>query len=124
MYFIYIEYTIRPKCCLHELYCLCQCDTYLSITAAWYRFSGAAGTRLSTTSVSSYSCGTYYPGWFNGSLPSTVGATASGTVCANVNGNLCYAPYSVNSILVTNCDSFYVFFLTPMSTCNSRYCTT
>ena len=100
----------------------CWCDSV--ITAGWYRFSGAAGTQLITSPVTIYSCGTDYPGWFNGSLPTTAGATTSGFVCINYIGYICYIPYSITSILATNCGSFYVFYLTPMTACSTRYCTT
>lgn len=102
----------------------CYCDTFGSISTGWYRFSGAAGTQLVTAPVSINKCGTNYPGWFNGSLPSTVGATTSGMVCANYNGDLCYSSYSVSSVMATNCGSFYVFYLLGMPYCNTRYCTT
>ncbi|CAF0788282.1 unnamed protein product [Adineta steineri] len=44
-------------------------------TAGWYRFSGSGGTQLATTPSSTLYCCTQYPGWFNGTLPSTSGTT-------------------------------------------------
>ncbi|CAF2336463.1 unnamed protein product [Rotaria sp. Silwood2] len=101
-------------------YC-CSCDS--SLITDWYRFIAPAGTQLATTPVSTSYCGTNYGGWFNGSLPTTVGAVTSGTVCVNYGGNLCYSTYSLSSILVTNCGDFYVFYLRAMTSCNFRYCT-
>ena len=98
------------------------CDN--TLTAGWYRFTGAAGTRLATSSVSLDTCTTGNGGSYNGTLPSTSGATTFGTLCVNNNGYLCYAALSGSLIVVTNCGSYYVFFLSPITNCNSRYCTT
>ena len=104
----------------YTYYCSsCYCDGL----SGWYRFSGVAGTRLISSPVSTGYCGANYPGWFNGTHPTTVGATSIGTGCVNVNGVLCQAPYSVLSVYVTNCNGFYVYYLTPFSYCYSRYCT-
>jgi len=100
----------------------CHCDT--SLSPGWYRFLGSAGTRLSTFPSNMYSCGVYYPGWFNGSLPTTVGASTSGNMCFSYGGNICYTQPSANTIMVTNCGDYYVFFLTTLSSCGYRYCTT
>ena len=99
-----------------------MCDN--SLTAGWYRFTGAAGTRLATSDVSRDTCTTYYGGSYNGSLPSTNGSTTVGTLCLNNNGRLCYAAWSGSSIRVTNCGSYYVYYLIPITNCNARYCTT
>ncbi len=100
----------------------CWYDT--SLTTGWYRFSGGAGSQLITSPVNVNLCGTDYPGWFNGSLPTTVGGVTTGMVCVNEGGYLCYTPYSVSSVLATNCGSYYVFYLTAMNNIYSRYCTT
>ena len=93
------------------------------MTAGWYRFRGN-GTYLATTYVSRDTCNTYYGGSFNGTLPSTPGTTTYGTLCLNNNGYLCYAPWSGSIIGVTNCNGYYVYYLTPITNCNARYCTT
>jgi len=103
----------------------CACD---SIGSSWYRVSGAAGTRLATSPVSTGGCGTSYPAWYNGSLPTTPGATSSGVACVNLGGTLCYLGYSSSIVLATNCNGFYVFYLTPLTCCCScssypHYCT-
>lgn len=98
------------------------CDNTLA--TGWYRFMGGAGKYLVTTYVSRDTCTTYYGGSYNGSLPSTVGATTYGTLCLNKDGYLCYAPWSGSVIGVTNCSDYYVYYLTPTTNCNSRYCTT
>ena len=98
------------------------CDN--TLTAGWYRFMGAGGTRLATSGVSRDTCTTYYGGSYNGTLPTTTGTTTFGTLCLNNNGYLCYAAWSGSLIAVTNCGSYYVYYLVPITNCNSRYCTT
>ena len=101
------------------------CPNDCSLTSTWYRISGAAGTRLATSPVSSGFCGASAPIWFNGTLPTTVGATASGVGCANSGGNLCAPSLSSSLVLATNCGSYFVFYLTWTPSCSwNRYCTT
>ncbi|UJR33691.1 hypothetical protein I4U23_021120 [Adineta vaga] len=98
--------------------------TDCSWTAGWYRVTGGGATKLATVASSTNYCCTSYPGWFNGTLPTTSGATTIGMYCINYSGNLCYSPWSVSTVLVTNCDVFYVYYLPTITSCNSRYCTT
>jgi hypothetical protein len=96
------------------------CDNTGSFSSArWYRFSDAAGTMLARSVVPINRCNTQATGWYNGVYPSAAGSTTSGTVCFNWAGNNCW--YS-NSISVTNCNGYYVFYLPP-TLCNGRYCT-
>ncbi|CAF1208193.1 unnamed protein product [Rotaria sp. Silwood1] len=98
------------------------CGADNSLAAGWYRFTGG-GTRLVTTQLSTASiCGTSYPGWWNGTLPMTTGATTVGNVCFYT-GDSC--SNSLSPIIATNCGSYYVFYLVPAPCCLSyRYCTT
>jgi hypothetical protein len=102
----------------------CISDTSAYLTAGWYRFTEGAGTRLLTTPPSTTMCGATYPGWFNGTLPTTVGATSTGSLCINYASNLCYVSWSSSPVSATNCNGFYVFYLTPILIGSSRYCTT
>ena len=99
----------------------CYCE---SISGGWYRFLGAAGTRLSTFPSNTGTCGYNYPSWLNASLPTTRGAVTSGNICFNNGGNICTTYSSANIALVTNCGDYYVFFLPALSVCGYRYCTT
>jgi hypothetical protein len=93
-----------------------------TLTAGWYRITGASGSQLYTNPINVGYCGQNYPAWFNGSFPSTPGITISGIVCTNVGGTICPSSYST-TVSVTNCNGYYVFFLVPFTACNVRYCT-
>ena len=43
------------------------CDDQLS--EEWYRFVGAAGTKMPTARVPAFRCGTNWPGWLDGVHP-------------------------------------------------------
>ncbi|CAF1285697.1 unnamed protein product [Adineta ricciae] len=94
------------------------CDsTVFTSTPVWIRFVGAGGTMIVNSAPSTYRCNTHAPGWYTGSLPGA-GGTVSGTVCYNWSGNTCNWS---NSIMVTNCISFYVYRLITPPVCNLRY---
>lgn len=96
-----------------------SCDSSIFGSGQWVRFSGAAGTQIPTTVVPSYSCGTHATGYYTGVMPAA-GATTTGTVCYNWSGNSCNWS---NSISVTNCNGYYVYYLIDPSGCSFRYCT-
>ena len=97
------------------------CDnTIFTASPTWVRFSGAAGTQLSTTVVVINRCGTQATGAYTGTMPVSVGATTTGSVCYNWSSNSCNWS---NSISVTNCNSFYVYALIAPPGCSFRYCT-
>ncbi len=87
-------------------------------TYVWYRFYGAGGTQIITSAPNYNQCGTYYSGWYAGTMP-TYGNTFNGTVCY-VFTSIC--SYS-NMILVTNCGSYYVYGLIDPPVSYARYCT-
>jgi hypothetical protein len=87
---------------------------------SWIRFVGTGGTMIPLASPGPYHCGGFLSGWFNGTLPTTVGAVVNGTACFDVSTNTCWW---VIDMSVTNCGGFYVYFLRPVRVCNSRYCT-
>ncbi|CAF2117244.1 unnamed protein product [Rotaria magnacalcarata] len=101
----------------------CPCDSAYN---GWYRFTGSSGSQLITFPVNTGFCSTNAPGWWNGTHPSTVGATANGNFCANYAGYICNPSYSTASVLATNCNGFYVYYLVPLYCCCGiypRYCT-
>lgn len=96
------------------------CDSTIFSSSQWVRFSGSAGTMLATCPIADYRCGTLASGWYSGVYPSTAGTTTNGSVCYNFLGNTCNWP---NSISITNCNGYYVFYLSAPTQCSLRYCT-
>ncbi|CAF1466167.1 unnamed protein product [Rotaria sp. Silwood1] len=88
---------------------------------SWIRFIGTGGTIIPLAAPAQGHCGAYVGGWFNGILPTTVSSVGNGTACFSMNTVPCFLASSVSII---NCGGFYVYFLPPVSVCNTRYCTT
>ena len=80
-----------------------SCDENLK---GWYRFQGAAGTRMPTTCPPKYRCNTYVTGWLNGGHPTVADGKVSREVCFHWHSICCY--WSTN-IEVRNCGSYYVY---------------
>jgi len=89
---------------------------------AWIRFVGSGGTIIALSSPGVNHCGGYSTGWFNGTLPTTLGTMANGSVCFSSDIFKCFVSYQSSVIYCTG--SFYIYFLRPTSFCNARYCTT
>ena len=87
--------------------------------AKWYRFTGAAGTRMPTTPVAIHHCGTHAPGWLNGQHPKKEDGLVSRKVCFNWGNNLCRWHVFVS---VRNCGNFLVYHLGRTPGCSFRYC--
>ena len=97
-------------------------DYASSLPGGWYRVSGSAGTQLVTSPINYMNtCGSDYPGYFNGTLPSTAGALTTGNVCFYT-GSAC--GYSISPISVINCNGYYIYYLSPTPNSNYKYCTT
>ena len=94
------------------------CDSQL--LEGWYRFEGAAGTKMPTTHVSAYSCGTDWSGWLDGAHPTVEDGEVQRTVCFSDRSTGCQ--HSIN-IFVKNCGSYFIYKLYPPN-CASRYCGT
>jgi hypothetical protein len=95
-----------------------MCDSSIFSTPKWIRFSGAGGTQLATSFPGANRCGTYYPGFLNDTHPVGAGETKISSVCFGYSGGCDYR----NTISVTNCLSYFVYYLIPPPTCNLRYC--
>jgi hypothetical protein len=65
-------------------------------------------------------CGADAPGWYSGVYPSLAGGVIGGFVCFNAYDDLCF--YLVLT-LVTNCNGFYIYYLSAPPSCDLRYCT-
>ena len=100
---------------------LATCDYYV-LTPGWYRFEGAAGTKMATSCVSTNHCGTNAPGWLNGAHPTVADGQVTRQACFHYFSNCCV--WSIN-IQVRNCGDYFVYYInrTPLEhTCNLRYC--
>ncbi|RMX35965.1 hypothetical protein pdam_00005213, partial [Pocillopora damicornis] len=93
------------------------CDN--DIEEAWYRFTGAAGSKMPESPPNKNTCGTHAPGWLNGRHPSVAEGKVSRQVCFNWDGNNCNWQAGIE---VRNCDSFYVYKLVKSPGCQLRYC--
>ncbi|CAF1444968.1 unnamed protein product [Adineta steineri] len=112
---IYRNYIYSYSCCPSSY------DTISYMSAGWFRITGSAGTQLLANPISTTStCGSSYPGYFNGTLPTTAGSMTTGNVCFYT-GVSC--GYSLSPISVINCNGYYVFYLIPTSSTSYRYCT-
>ena len=92
------------------------CDNLLP--GGWYRFEGAAGSKMPTTRVPAYKCGTDWSGWLDGAHPTVEDGEVPRTVCFSDRISGCK---STTTIIVKNCGSFHIYYLHKTS-CNRRYC--
>ena len=98
-----------------------SCDNSLPI--GWYRFQGDAGTRLPTECPPSGRCHTVSPGWLNVTrtpLPPQ-GVTKQIRVCFQ-GGNKDNCCKAQTVIYIKNCNSYFVYKLSPTPGCDLRYC--
>lgn len=95
------------------------CDRH--IQEGWHVFNGGNST-IPTHCVTEYHCGTKYPVWMKGTLPS-VGVTASRQGCiamtSGTSGSCCELTIDIK---VKNCGHFYVYHLKPTHFCPMAYC--
>ena len=91
------------------------------VGSAWYRFTMPAGTRIPESSPGQYHCGTSLTGWLSGVHPTTPGASVNVKYCFATSNNDCYWS---NQGKVTNCGSYFVYYLENTPACRARYCAT
>ena len=100
-----------------------SCDN--SLPVGWYRFQGAAGTRLPTDCPPRDRCHTKSPGWLKVAhtpLP-PVGVKTQILVCfQHHNNDICCN--QKKAIGIKNCSSYFVYMLSPTLGCDQRYCGT
>ena len=98
------------------------CDS--SLLEGWYRFVGAAGTKMPTTRVPSYRCGTDWSGWLDGDHPTVEDGEVHRKVCfSNRPSTTPLCRYSTK-IYVKNCGSYFIYRLIAPHACHTRYCAT
>ena len=119
----YKNLTSMDRSITYEDWSSYRCDMALF---GWYRFINPAGIHMlnscpQNSPGSLNSCGSYYKGWLrNQLLPSQQSGVVNRTVCFS-------KPYSCDcsytrEIKVTNCGSFYAYYLDAVPLCNARYC--
>jgi len=94
-----------------------KCDSRLD---GWYRFQGAAGTKMVTTCPPMHRCDTSFPIWLNGSHPTVAAGKVTRNVC--INKSPCCDIFF--PIQVKNCSSYYIYKLYEPGQCPARYCST
>ena len=95
------------------------CDNQLS--DGWYRFVGASGTKMPTTRVPAYRCGTDWPGWLNAAHPTVEDGEVLRSVCFSDRSTGCKVS---NKISVKSCGTYFIYKLQKPPFCNFRYCGT
>ena len=95
------------------------CDSQLP--EGWYRFVGAAGTKMPTTRVPAYRCSTVWSGWLDDAHPTVEDGEIQRTVCFSDRTTGCNI---LRDIFVKNCGSYFIYRLQQPPYCNSRYCST
>ena len=93
------------------------CDK--SLREGWYRFVGAAGTKMPTTRVEPYRCGTNWPGWLDGAHPTVEDGEVPRIICFSDRPSGCRHS---KQIFVKNCGAYFIYKLHGSPRCNSRYC--
>ena len=96
-----------------------KCDN--NLTTEWYRFQGKAGRQLPTICPPIHRCNTDLPGWMEGKHPNVEDGIVQRQVCFHGYNNRCYKTTTID---VRNCSAYFVYRLTKVPYCNSRYCGT
>ncbi|XP_062607869.1 uncharacterized protein LOC134269673, partial [Saccostrea cucullata] len=90
------------------------CDEFL--TEGWY---STPSYLMPTSPPGLATCGTLYPFWMKGTLPSSAGEEIDVEICGVSLSSKCQT--SIN-IRVKKCDSFFVYKLKSLDYCSSAYC--
>ena len=93
------------------------CDSNLK---GWYRFQGAAGTRMPTSCPPRNRCSTHATGWLHGGHPTVADGKVSRQVCFS----LISCCWKTTYIQVRNCGPYYVYYFNGTPGCYLRYCGT
>jgi len=95
-----------------------KCDDTLN---GWYRFQGAAGTKMVTTCPRMNRCDAGFPAWLKGDHPTVAEGRVLKLVCIHESGHCCG---SFVFIQVKNCGSYYIYNLVSPGICDAWYCST
>ena len=95
-----------------------NCDDTLN---GWYRFQGAAGTKMVTTCPPINRCDGQFPAWLSGDHPTVAEGKVIRKVCIRKSGGCCDSSVSIK---IKNCSSYYIYKLNDPGNCDTRYCST
>ena len=95
-----------------------KCDDTLN---GWYRFQGAAGTKMMTTCPPISRCGGDFPAWLSEDHPTVAEGTVTRKVCIHRFTNCCDKWVSID---VKYCGAYYIYKLKSPKRCDTRYCST
>ena len=87
--------------------------------SGWYRFVGRAGTRMPTSQTPTGRCLTQATAWMKSSHPRSKGQTKNVWFCFTSKTYSCWR-HAYGK--VTNCGSFFVYYLPNAPVCHARYC--
>ena len=90
--------------------------------AGWYRFQPPAGTRLAQATPGADHCGAYRAGWSNSALPANNNESADIDICFDTDYGSANDCAITNQGKVTNCGTFFVYYLENTPACTARYC--
>ena len=100
-----------------------KCCVTAPLSEGWYRFVGAAGTKIPTTRVPAYKCSTDWSGWLVDAHPTVEDGEVKRKVCFSDRSTGYISTKYKITISVKTCGSYFIFKLYPLA-CNSRYCGT
>ncbi|XP_056012044.1 spore coat protein SP96-like [Ostrea edulis] len=89
------------------------------LTSGWYRFDSGAGNDMVTSAPSLTQCGTIYPIWMLGTLPSDADGEVTRTACIAGLFGSCATRLSIK---VKSCVGYRVYYLVPPPQTSTGYC--
>jgi len=95
-----------------------KCDDTLN---GWYRFKGAAGTKMVTTCPWKNRCDARNPAWLSEKHPTVAEGAVKRKVCIHQFNDCCETSVFIQ---VKNCGPYYIYKLHYPSVCDTRYCST
>ena len=78
----------------------------------WYRLLPPAWTVIPESSPGEHHYGVWFTGWVRGQHPVRPGQVSNTTICFTTRSDDCYQQVDA---MITNCDSFFVYFLPKLS---------
>jgi len=96
-----------------------KCDDTLK--DGWYRFQGAAGTKMVTKCPPEKRCDTNFPAWLSGDHPSVAESKVTRKVCVHRFRACCDKSLFIK---VKNSGLYYIYKLYYPGYCDTRYCST